>query len=294
MLRIGDLFDLAAVQVHDVQVPDAVAVGSESESRALGAESRGDVVPFAGGDAGERVAVGLEGKEVGVAVLFDGKEDALAFAEGLGGQGRICDLRRGLHRLHRQGFLCRLGAGKEEQAEGEQEARPRGRILSRTYVWKRIRHGEGWLFGIRFGVGLRRGDFKGQRTGFVGRSIGIKQAHVEGEGVDAPAANMQGEFDLPTHGFDDAGGGHLLPFAVDEGDFDVRPFLEGGDLKVDPHAARVGPGFGGDASNARLFGHGAGEVVFGEEKFHGADYTLRALYPAGTLPCGLWALRQAA
>ena len=89
--------------------------------------------------------------------------------------------------------------------------------------------------------------------------------------LDAPA-DVQGEFDLPTERFDDAGGGDLFIAGVGERDFNVGSFLKRRDFEVDAQTATIGIRFGGEAGDARLFGDGAGEVVFGKEKIHGEDY----------------------
>jgi len=91
---------------------------------------------------------------------------------------------------------------------------------------------------------------------------------VEGVGVVELAAEVHGEFEVPTEGFDDAGGGDFVSGAVGEGDFDVWALLEGGDLEVDAEAVTVGVGLGGEGGDVGFVWEGAFEVVFGEEKFH--------------------------
>lgn len=139
------------------------------------------------------------------------------------------------------------------------------------------RHGECLLIGIRYGVVLRRGfHIKRDGGGFVGGSVlGVVEAGVEGVGVAEFTADVHGEFEFPTHGFDDVSRGDFAALGVGEGDFDVGAFLEGGDLDIDAQAVSVGVGGGGKGGDAGLCGYGAGEVVFGEEKFHVQNYTYK-------------------
>lgn len=104
-------------------------------------------------------------------------------------------------------------------------------------------------------------------------SFGVVEPGAEGVGVAQFAAQMHGEFEFPAKWFDDAGGGDGVACAVGEGYFNVWAFLKGGDLQVYEQAASIGVGLDGEGCDARLFRNSAGEVVFGEEKFHVGDYT---------------------
>lgn len=129
------------------------------------------------------------------------------------------------------------------------------------------------LIRVRLGGVLRRGYVKGELTGLVRRSaFGVVEFGVEGVGVVQVAADVHGEFELPTERFDDAGGGDFFAVGIVEGDLNVGSFLKGGDLKVDAQAVSVGPGFGAEGGDVGFFGYGTGEVVFGEEKVHAGDY----------------------
>ena len=122
----------------------------------------------------------------------------------------------------------------------------------------------------------------------VGRAIRIVQSRVEDVGILEFAAQVHGEFEFPAHGFDDVGGGDFIAIGVVKGDFDVGPLLKGGDFEVDAEAAAIGIGLGGEGGNLRFFGDGAGEVVFGEEKIHARNYTLRDDVPRQDGGLGAW------
>ncbi len=108
------------MEIHDVEIPEAVSVGGEGELGAVGAEGGGDVVPVACGDAGEgqvlrRVALY---KEVGVAVFFDGEEDEVAFAAVADDAGCAGDIENEFEGgIGGGGGLCGLSAAEQEGAE---------------------------------------------------------------------------------------------------------------------------------------------------------------------------------
>lgn len=82
----------------------------------VGAESGGDVVPCACGDACEGKPLRLDDEEMGVSVLFDGEEDRLSLPVELGGcegAGGFADGFRGI--VGDGDLVCGLGAGKEEE-----------------------------------------------------------------------------------------------------------------------------------------------------------------------------------
>ena len=131
----------------------------------------------------------------------------------------------------------------------------------------------GMLIGVRLGGVLRRGYVEGELTGLVGGSaFGVVQASVEGVGIVQVAADVHGEFELPTERFDDVGGGDFFAIGIIESHFNVGSFLKRSDLNVDAQAVSVGPGFGAEGGDVSFFGYGTVEVVFGEEKVHAGDY----------------------
>lgn len=116
--------------------------------------------------------------------------------------------------------------------------------------------------------------FKRKRARLIdGSAIREIQARIEGVRVAQFAADVHGEFQLPAHRLDDARRSDLVAFGIFETDFDVGTLLKGRDFEIDPQPVPVGPGFGGQGCDMRLFGRGAGKVVFGKEKIHAGDYT---------------------
>ena len=79
----------------------------------------------------------------------------------------------------------------------------------------------------------RRFYVKGVLVRLVGGTIWIVESSVEGVGVFEFAAQVHGEFEFPTHGFDDVGGGNFITIGILKGDFDIGALLKGGDLEVD-------------------------------------------------------------
>lgn len=128
--------------------------------------------------------------------------------------------------------------------------------------------------GIDGGVfGGRRVDLDGDGQRVGGGAIGIEEAGGEGVGAAQFAADVQGEFELPGHGFDHANRGDLAAVRVDEGDLEVRALLEGGHFDVHAQAAAIRVRERAEGGDLCLGGGHAVQVVFGEEKFHAGNYT---------------------
>lgn len=111
--RIGDLFDIAGIERHHVQIPIAVAVRGEGKPGAVRVQLWGDVVCVPGRDAGQTQVKRTEKKEMGVAVLFDRKERRLARRIDDPSRSRFDDLR-----LIR-GDVCPLRFGLETRPKQE-------------------------------------------------------------------------------------------------------------------------------------------------------------------------------
>ena len=108
------------------------------------------------------------------------------------------------------------------------------------------------------------------------RTIGIKQFGFELEWIcirSARAAQMHSEFQLPSHRFDDAGGGNFIAVGIGEQDFYIWTRLKRRHLDVDTHTLAIGIRLSGQRRDVRLFRRHALQVIFGEEKTHGAIIT---------------------
>ena len=89
------------------------------------------------------------------------------------------------------------------------------------------------------------------------RTVGVKQLGFELEWVrirPARAAQVHGEFQLPSHRLDDASGGNFFAVGIGEQDFNVWARLKRRHFDVHAHALAIGIRLGGQRRDVRLFG----------------------------------------